>query len=114
VGELLAKGQATLQTTLPRFPPSGYKVEPMSTLTFSDMNQVARAEKGLRIRFQALANRLEGRTPNVLDLPQVSPMLIRTTPIGLDPDQVDVSKRNGMMIIARCANPPRISASGGQ
>jgi len=115
VGEFMAKGQATLQSTAWQVN-SGTKseLEPMSTLTFTDVTQVSRAERGLRIRFQKLANRLKGRTSNVLDLPPVSPMLIRTTPIGLDPQQVAVAKRNGMMIIARCANPPGISDIGVQ
>jgi len=115
VGELLARGQATLQSTAWQVTDGGKsRLEPMSTLTFSDATQAPRAERGLRIRFQKLANRLQGRTPNTLDLPPVSPMLIRTTPIGLDPLQVDVAKRNGMLIIARCANPPGISAEGVQ
>lgn len=115
VGELIAKGQATLQSTAWQVN-SGTKseLEPMSTLTFTDLTQVPRAERGLRIRFQALANRLKGRSANVLDLPPVSPMLIRTTPIGLDPEEVDVCRRNGLMIIARSANPPGISATGVQ
>jgi hypothetical protein len=115
VGELIAKGQATLQSSAWQVN-SGAKseLEPMSTLTFTDVTELPRAERGLRIRFQNMANRLAGRNANVLDLPPVSPMLIRTTPIGLDPQQVEVSKRNGMMIIARCANPPGVSDKGVQ
>ncbi len=113
VGELLAKGQATLQSTAwPVTTGSKPHMEPMSILTFSDTSQVPRAERGLRNRFQSLANRLKGREPYILDLPPVSPMLIRTTPIGLDPQQVDVAKRNGLLIIARCANPPGVSEKG--
>jgi len=113
VGELLARGQATLQSTSWQIPKgSKSEIEPMTTLTFTDVTQLPRAERGLRIRFQNLANRLKGRSANTLDLPPVSAMLVRTTPIGLDPQQVDVSKRNGMMIVARCANPPGVSEEG--
>jgi len=113
VGELLARGQATLQSTAwPVNEGTKTELEPMSTLTFTDLSQIPRAERGLHIRFQTLANRLKGRSANTLDLPPVSPMLIRTTPIGLDPSEVGVAKRNGLLIIARCANPPGVSAAG--
>lgn len=113
ISELVARGQASLEsTTFPVLTNSARHIEPMATLTFFDLTQVPRAERGLRIRFQSLANRLQGRTSNVLDLPNVSPMLIRTTPIGLDPEQVDCAKRNGLMIIARCANPQGVSSTG--
>jgi len=59
-----------------------------------------------------LASRLTGRSPNTLELPPVSPMLIRTTPIGLDPQQVSVAKKHGMLIVARCVNPPGVSSQG--
>ena len=112
IGELLARGQATLQSTSFEFKINSNSPDQMSTMIFSDVSQIPRAERGLHIRFQNLANRLKGRQPNTLDLPPVSPMLIRTTPIGLDPSQVEVAKRNKLLIVARCANPPGISANG--
>ncbi len=113
VGELLARGQATLETTaIPADVPGKVPSMAMSTLKFTDVSQLPRAERGLHIRFQKLAGRLQGRDANTLNLPQVSPMLVRTTPIGLDPTQVEVAKRNNMTIIARCVNPPGISATG--
>ena len=113
IGELLAKGQATLQTsTWPVNQGSTTVMTPMSTLRFSDVTVMARAERGLRIRFQNLASRLKGRSVDTLDLPNVSPMVVRTTPIGLDPRQVEVAKKMGFNIVARCANPPGVSAKG--
>lgn len=113
IGELISKGQATLETTAwPVVQGSKNTVVPMSTLRFSDLSVLPRAERGLRIRFQNLANRLKGRTPDTLDLPNVSPLLVRSTPIGLDPRQVEVANASGMQVVARCANPPGISASG--
>ena len=113
IGELLAKGQATLETTdWPVNQGSKTTLMPVSTLKFTDVSAVPRAERGLRIRFQNLANRLKGRTADTLDLPDVSPMLVRTTPIGLDPRQVEIAHKVGMQIVARCANPPGISSTG--
>jgi hypothetical protein len=113
VGELIARGQATLESTSWVMNQGDKRtLEPMAALSFTDVSQLPRAERGLHIRFQKLANRLSGRSPSKLDLPPVSPMLVRTTPIGLNPNQVDVAKRNGMLIIARCANPPGVSATG--
>jgi len=113
VGELLAKGQATLQTTSwPVRVGDRTVLEPMSTLKFSDVSVLPRAERGLRIRFQGMANRLKGRNPDTLDLPDVSPMVVRTTPIGLDPTEVAVARKAGMAIIARCANPIGVSSNG--
>ncbi len=112
IGELIGKGQATLQTTAwPVNQGSTVVMAPMSTLKFSDVSVLARAERGLRIRFQNLANRLKGRNPDTLDLPAVSPMLVRTTPIGLDPRQIEVAMKMKMQIVARCANPPGVSSA---
>ena len=113
VGEILAKGQATLQTNSWPVRVGDHTVlEPMSTLKFTDVSVLPRAERGLRIRFQGMANRLKGRNPDVLDLPNVSPMVVRTTPIGLDPTEVATTRKAGMAIVARCANPLGVSTTG--
>ena len=65
--------------------------------------------RALSIRLQGLAGPPAARD-GMLPLPPVSISLLRATPIGLHTDEAAVANANGLLIIARCANPPAASA----
>ena len=102
VGELIADGKATLLDA------TGQD-QPGLVLKVIDPASLERIEKGLRIRFGPLAGRLPVHGDTML-LPNVSAQLIRTTSIGLDPDQARTTVQAGMKVIGRFSNPGGISA----
>lgn len=104
VGALISQGKAILVSV----PGSGGA--PVGTaLRFMDPTSAQRVKTGLQIRFGTLGASLELRGDAMM-LPSVSPDLIRSTAVGLDPGQVAVARKAGMQIIARCSNPSGASA----
>ncbi len=106
VGDLVSSGRATIVSVSP-----GPGVPLSSGLKLTDLRQLGRVQKGLRIRFKDLAGDLVPRG-STLPLPAVSPLLLRQTTIGLDPDQVALAHQLHLEIIGRCSNPPGVSSSG--
>ncbi len=113
--ELISQGRVQISTetfekTNPR---TGASTNPLpskvTTITLLDGSVLPRIQKGLRIRFRELVSNLQPRG-NVLVLPPVSPILLRSTAVGLSPEEVEAAKANGMTIIARCGNPSGISS----
>lgn len=108
LGDLVTSGRATLVSVS-----TGPGVPLSSGLTLTDVRQLPRVQTGLRIRFKDLAGDLVPRV-NTIALPPVAPLVLRQTPIGLDPDQVALAKRLKLEIIGRCSNPSGVSSSGVQ
>lgn len=104
VGELIADGKATLISS----PVSGATG---LVLKVSDPMALVRVQEGLRIRFGSMAGSLPAGD-GILRLPSVSAQLIRTTSIGLNPEQARVATAAGMKIIGRFSNPGGITDSG--
>jgi hypothetical protein len=108
LGDMVTSGRATMASVS-----TGPGVPLSSGLTLSDVRQLSRVQTGLHIRFKDLAGDLVPRG-NTIPLPPVAPLVLRQTPIGLDPDQVALAKRLKLEIIGRCSNPPGLSSSGVQ
>ncbi len=108
LGDLVSSGRATIisESTGPDVPMS-------SGLKLTDLRQIGRVRQGLRIRFKDLAGNLVPRG-TTFPLPAVYPLVLRQTPIGLDPDQVALAHRLHLEIIGRCSNPPGLSSLGVQ
>jgi hypothetical protein len=110
IGGLASVGRLSFESSVWRDPEAGERTQ-LSSLVFVDPTQRSRVERGLRIRFQELAGRLTSRTDR-LNLPPVSTDLVRSTAIGLNPEQVAISRKAGMLIVGRFNNPSGLSGKG--
>lgn len=110
VGDLIGQGKVSIVSS--EFEVAGDKkrMVPMSALMFADVSQASRVEHALRIRFRG-AMRNAQRRGNLLALPPVSPTILRATAVGLNPIEAETARKNGMIVIARCANPMGASAA---
>ncbi len=79
-------------------------------LQFQDLTMVERVKKGLAIRFGQEAGSLSV-SGNTLQLPPVSALQIRSTPLGLNPYQVKAAWAAKLEIVGRYANTPGVSSS---
>lgn len=109
VGELVGLGQITISQTSVATGPGEPPVR-IASLRFIDPSVFPRVQRGLQIRFGELAGNLAPRG-DVLTLPPVSVGLVRTTSIGLDPNQAAMVTRHKLAIIARAGNPSGVSAA---
>jgi len=105
MAELIGRGRATIATSYSNAPGVG---EALTSLRFIDPQDLARVQKALRIRLQNLAGPLTARD-GMLPIPPVSAGLVRATSIGLNPEEAAIARKNGLIIVARCANPPGVS-----
>lgn len=110
IAELASVGRLSFESSVWRDPAAGTHTQ-IASLVFVDPEQRARVERGLGIRFQNLAGSLTSRN-NRLNLPPVSTNLVRSTAIGLDPDEAHMATKNGMMIVGRFNNPSGITEQG--
>lgn len=106
VAELLQRGRASITS---QYVASGNGGMVLTSLQFADPRDLSRVQRGLQIRLQRLAGTLAARN-GLLPLPPVSPAFARSVAIGLNPEQADVAKQNGLLVIARCGNPAGVSA----
>jgi hypothetical protein len=106
LGDMITSGRGTIVSVS-----TGPGVPLSSGLRLTDVRQLHRIQQGLRIRFKDLAGDLVPRG-DTLALPPVAPLVLRQTPIGLDPDQVAIAQKLRLEIIGRCSNPPGLSSSG--
>ncbi len=106
VAELIGKGRAAINSS---YLPSGGPNSDIASLRFSDPADLERVRRALSIRLQGLAGPLAARD-GMLPLPPVSTALVRATPIGLNPEQAVSARENGLLIVARCANPPGVNS----
>jgi len=116
IGELIADGKASLEPYVDLTEPASVgggphiKLYPLA-LRVGDTGSLRRIQRGLKIRFGDLAMNLAVKG-ELVQLPAVSPQLIRTTSIGLNPDQAQVAATGGMSVIARFINPGGITKQG--
>lgn len=110
IADMANIGRLTFESSVWRDPAAGTQTQ-LANLVFNDPSQQGRVERGLRIRFQNLAGALTTRNDR-LNLPPVSTNLIRSTAIGLNPDEVKIAKDNGLTIIGRFGNPNGLSETG--
>jgi len=108
IGELANLGQVTFRSTTVE---SGGERVPIYTLELQNPESIARIRRGLQIRFGNLAGRVAPRG-DLVALPPISLGLIRSTAIGLNPDQVRLARENGLQIIGRAGNPTGLSEAG--
>lgn len=114
IGELLTQGRATL---VPKSTPQ-VGTKPEFSLHFTGTDEVrSRVWRGLEIRLHELvvpppprSGRGTSDEGSDLPLPAVSMNVIRSTSIGLNPDDVDIAKKAGLSIVARCSNPSGVSS----
>ena len=104
IGGLISQGKAIIVSV-----PGTGGAPVGNALRFTDTDSANRVRTGLSIRFGALASSTELRGDAMM-LPPVSPDLIRSTAIGLNPSQAAVAKAAGLEIIARCSNPSGANA----
>jgi hypothetical protein len=107
VAELIGRGRVSLGTQ--HFEIDGRSVNEYG-LYFSDPKDLERVRHALMIRLHGLAGALNPSRPLMLSLPPVSPSLIRSTPVGLNPDEAELVRKHGLIVIARCGNPPGVSS----
>lgn len=104
LAELIGKGRVSINSSY--LAPGGANPD-IASLRVGDPRDLERIRRALSIRLQGLAGPLTARD-GMLPLPPVSTSLLRATPIGLNTDQAAVANANGLLIIARCANPPAV------
>lgn len=113
--ELIGQGRVQIATSTfdKTNPRGGLSDHPnpgkVTTITLLDRSVLPRIQQGLRIRFHNLVGDLQPRG-NVLVLPPLSPTLLRSTTVGLSPEQAGLAIKYGMTIIARCGNPAGINS----
>ncbi|HWD40195.1 MAG TPA: DUF5693 family protein [Fimbriimonas sp.] len=98
IGGLISEGRARLVVS-----PAAAGKNPLA-LEVEDDRQIERIVKGLRIRFGNLAFGRDSIVGTKLKLPDLSAQLIRSTPVGLDPDVAAMAVNHHLQIIARCSN----------
>ncbi len=105
IGEQVGAGYLTLSSGRT---PAG---ESVSTLTFTDPTELPRVLRGLENRFGPLADRVV-TGDRTLSVTGISPGLLRSTSIGLDPGEAQMAQESGFAIVGRFANPQGISSEG--
>jgi len=110
VSDLIGRGRVSLITSAARTNPSGRDGwVGLSSLHFSDPREMDRVGRGLRIRLGELAGPLRTRE-TMMALPSVSPSIVRSTSVGLNPEQARIAREKGLLVVARVANPNGVSA----
>jgi len=103
MAELIGRGRATISPGL----------DGTTVLNFPFDPDGARVRKALEIRLQKKdfsgGGQPFGNQGNRILIVPMSPNIIRATSIGLNPDQAANAKKHGLIIVARCANPPGVS-----
>jgi len=104
MAELIGRGRATIIASNPAVK--------MTYVNFTNAIDQERVRKALAIRLQKFVAETRetaeaGSAPG-LYVP-LSPSIVRATSIGLNPDQAANAKSHGLIIVARCANPPGVS-----
>lgn len=121
VGELIGQGRITLvPQSVPNIQNAQGTIDshPQFSFHFAGADGTrSRVWRGLEIRLGALAGPMPSREDRTtseegsdLALPNVSMAIIRSTAVGLNPDEAKIAKDHGLLVIARCGNPGGVSA----
>jgi len=118
IGELISEGRITITLVGSK---DVKNLQPLYSLQFTDPADRARVWRGLEIRLHGLAGslapragRLSSDTGGNLPLPPVGINLIRSTAIGLNPQEAAMAKKEGLIVVARCSNPSGIDGKSVQ
>ncbi|CAN5525412.1 DUF5693 family protein [soil metagenome] len=108
IGELISVGKLQIEASSVLGEKGGPRV-PFVSLRVNDPAVLVRVQNGLLRRFGNLMRNIQPRADS-LALPPLAVTLVRQTPVGLDPDQVQAAKTAGLRLIARAGNPSGASA----
>ncbi|MEZ0326988.1 MAG: DUF5693 family protein, partial [Fimbriimonas sp.] len=105
IGDLIGTGRLTVRTDRSNDPQSPAR----TALQFTDLAQMSRVQSAVERRFGKV---VEPAEPSVgfLVIKDLSPGLIRTTSVGMNPEQLRVAKSLGLLIVGRYANPQGASS----
>jgi len=118
IGELISEGRVSVALVGSK---DAKNLQPLYSLQFTDQADRARVWRGLEIRLHGLAGSLSPRagrlspdTGGNLPLPPVGINLIRSTAVGINPQEAAMAKAEGLMVVARCSNPSGIDGKSVQ
>ncbi len=109
VSDLIVRGDLNLVTTSVAELPSDSKIR-ITSLIINDPSVLPRVIRGLNIRFGPLVSNTQPRNGR-LSLGQIPPSMVRSTSIGLNPEQAAFTKENNFRIVARAGNPTAANAN---
>lgn len=113
VSDLISQGKVRIQF-FPATASNGDKTtagSPILTVVSGDPADLQRVERGIAIRFKNAQVQVQG--PNLI-VTGISPAVLRTVSVGIDPIVAGQARQNGMQIIARLSNPVGIAPEGVQ
>lgn len=113
VSDLISQGRLRIQF-FPATAGNGQTAtlgSPFLTVISGNPADLQRVERGISIRFKNAVTQVQGAN---LVVSGISPLVIRTVSLGIDPITASLARQNQLQIIARLSNPVGITPEGVQ